>query len=424
MAHLARMSRFILVLLSVLSVFALTARAEARERYAAFVADMESGEVLHARRADAERYPASLTKMMTLYMLFEALESGQVALDDTITASAEAASRPASKLGLRAGQTLRVEDAIRALIIQSANDVAVAVAEHLHEDEARFAAVMTLRARELGMTNTVFRNASGLPDAAQHTTARDVARLAYALHQDFPQYYGYFSETRFRWNGVTHRNHNSLVGRQDGVDGLKTGYIRASGFNLAASAERDGHRIVAVVMGGVSASVRDAHARELIEAAFSALNARSEGRMLAAMNMPRLNPVREQEILTAELTTLPAQTAQGSAPGAPAAQVELADLDAAPRPRPFTPAATPEGWSVQVGAFTSQAAASARLESVAMMGLRSLLGEAQARVEPLERNGRQLWRARYAGLNGDNARSICQRLEASGESCFAVPPAA
>ena len=218
------MSRFILVLLSVLSVFALTARAEARERYAAFVADMETGEVLHARRADAERYPASLTKMMTLYMLFEALESGQVALDDTITASAEAASRPASKLGLRAGQTLRVEDAIRALIIQSANDVAVAVAEHLHEDEARFAAVMTLRARELGMTNTVFRNASGLPDAAQHTTARDVARLAYALHQDFPQYYGYFSETRFRWNGVTHRNHNSLVGRQHGVDGLKTGY--------------------------------------------------------------------------------------------------------------------------------------------------------------------------------------------------------
>ncbi len=418
------MSRYILALLCVLSVFALTSRAEASERYAAFVADMETGEVLHSRRADAERYPASLTKMMTLYMLFEALERGEVSLDDAITASAEAASRPSSKLGLRAGQTIRVEDAIRALIIQSANDVAVAVAEHLQDDEARFAAVMTLRARELGMTNTVFRNASGLPDAAQHTTARDVARLAYALHEDFPQYYHYFGETRFRWNGVTHRNHNSLVGNQAGVDGLKTGYIRASGFNLAASAERDGHRIIAVVMGGVSASVRDAHARELIEAAFSALNARSEGRMLAAMNTPRLNPVRAQEILTAELTTLPAQTAQGSAPAAPAAQVELADLDAAPRPRPFSPVATPEGWSVQVGAFTSQAAASARLESIAMMGLHSLLGEAQARVEPLERNGRQLWRARYAGLDGDRARSICQRLEASGESCFAVPPSA
>jgi D-alanyl-D-alanine carboxypeptidase len=420
------MSRYILALLCVLSVLALTSRAEASERYAAFVADMETGEVLHARRADAERYPASLTKMMTLYMLFEALEAGEISLDDAITASAEAASRPSSKLGLRAGQTIRVEDAIRALIIQSANDVAVAVAEHLDEDEARFAALMTLRARELGMTNTVFRNASGLPDPAQHTTARDIARLAYALHEDFPQYYHYFGETSFRWNGTTHRNHNSLVGHQAGVDGLKTGYIRASGFNLAASAERDGHRIVAVVMGGASASVRDAHARELIEAAFSAVHARSEGRMLAAMNMPRLNPVREQAILTAELSALPAQTAQGSAPGAPAAQVELADLDAAPqpRPRPFIAAETPEGWSVQVGAFTSQAAASARLESVAMMGLHSLLGEAQARVEPLERNGRQLWRARYAGLDGDRARSICQRLEASGESCFAVPPSA
>lgn len=422
-AHRPGMSRYILALLCVLSVIALFPRAEARERYAAFVADMETGEVLHARRADAERYPASLTKMMTLYMLFEALERGEVSLDDMITASSEAASRPSSKLGLRAGQAISVETAIRALIIQSANDVAVAVAEHLQEDEARFAAVMTLRARELGMTNTVFRNASGLPDAAQHTTARDIARLAYALHQDFPQYYAYFGETRFRWNGVTHRNHNSLVGNQAGVDGLKTGYIRASGFNLAASAERDGQRIVAVVMGGASASVRDAHARELIEAAFSALHARSEGRMLAAMNMPRLNPVREQEILTAELTSLPAQTAQGSAPGAPAARVELADLSA-PSPRPFIPAETPEGWSVQVGAFTSQAAASARLESIAMMGLHALLTDAQARVEPLERNGRQLWRARYAGLDGERARSICQRLEASGESCFAVPPAA
>ena len=418
------MSRYILALLCVLSVLALTSRAEASERYAAFVADMQTGEVLHARRADAERYPASLTKMMTLYMLFEALEAGEVSLDDPITASAEAASRPSSRLGLREGQTLRVEDAIRALIIQSANDVAVAVAEHLEGDEARFASAMTVRAAGLGMTNTVFRNASGLPDPAQHTTARDVAVLAYALQQDFPQYYHYFGETRFQWNGVTHRNHNSLVGNQPGVDGLKTGYIRASGFNLAASAERDGHRIVAVVMGGASAAVRDAHARELIEAAFSALNARSEGRMLASLNMPRLNPVREQAILTAELANMPAQTAMGSAQGAPAARVELADLDVAPAPRPFVPASLPEGWSVQVGAFTSQAAASARLESVAMMGLHTLLGEAQAHVEPLERNGRQLWRARYAGLDGERARSICQRLEASGESCFAVPPAA
>ncbi|WP_439636838.1 serine hydrolase [Oceanicaulis sp.] len=415
------MARILLFLVCALSVIALAPRAEASERYAAFVADMQTGEVLHARRADALRYPASLTKMMTLYMLFDALERGEIVLDDSITASSEAASRPASRLGLRAGQTLTVETAIRALIIQSANDVAVAVAEHLEGDEARFAEVMTARARELGMANTVFRNASGLPDARQQTTARDIARLAYALHRDFPDYYAYFSETRFRWNGVTHRTHNTLVGDQPGVDGLKTGYIRASGFNLAASAERDGHRIIAVVMGGASASVRDAHARELIEAAYSAINARSESRMLAALNMPRLNPVREQEILTAELSTLPAQTAQGSAPGVPAARVELEPLDGL---RTYSAPETPSDWAVQVGAYTSQAAASARLESVAMMGLHTLLGDAQARVEPMQRNGRQLWRARYAGLDGSRAQSICQRLEASGESCFAVPPAA
>ena len=415
------MARFLIVFVCALSMFALAPRAQASERYAAFVADMQTGEVLHARRADALRYPASLTKMMTLYMLFDALERGELALDDPITASAEAASRPASRLGLQAGQTLTVETAIRALIIQSANDVAVAVAEHLEGDEERFSEVMTTRARDLGMANTVFRNASGLPDARQQTTARDIARLAYALHRDFPQHYAYFSETRFRWNGVTHRTHNTLVGNQAGVDGLKTGYIRASGFNLAASAERDGHRIIAVVMGGASASVRDAHARELIEAAYSAINARSESRMLASLNMPRLNPVREQEILTAELSTLPAQTAQGSAPGVPAARVELEPVG---EPRTFSAPETPSGWAVQVGAYTSQAAASARLESVAMMGLHTLLGDAQARVEPMQRNGRQLWRARYAGLDGSRAQSICQRLEASGESCFAVPPAA
>ena len=408
------------VLLTLLMLAALTAvlpgGALGQERYAAFVADMQTGEVLHARRADAPRYPASLTKMMTLYMLFEAIERGELELDTEITASAEAASRPASRLGLDEGDTIRVEDAIRALIIQSANDVAVAVAEHLGGDEAGFAASMTERARALGLQATVFRNASGLPHPQQRTTARDIARLAYALERDFPQFYPYFSETRFRFGGVTHRSHNTLVGAVDGVDGLKTGYTRASGFNIAATAERDDRRLVAVVMGGASAAVRDAHARELIDAAFTALNARSEGRVLAGLETPRLNPIREQALLTAELADAPAQTAMGSAPAvAPAVRVEMADLGVESPGR--------SGWSVQVGAYTSRAAASARLESVAMMGLHELLADAQAKTEPLQaRNGRQLWRARYTGFDADRARAVCARLEANGEACFAVAP--
>jgi len=423
------MKRLSALLLAASCLIAQPEKASAQERYAAFVADMQTGEVLHARRADAARYPASLTKMMTLYMLFEALESGELSLTDQMTVSSEAASRPASHLGLSAGDTISVEDAIRALIIQSANDVAVVVAEQLAEDEAAFAEAMTQEAQTLGMRQTLFRNASGLPDARQQTTARDMARLAYALRRDFPQYYDYFSETRFRWGRVTHRSHNSLVGQFEGVDGLKTGYIRASGYNIAVTVERDEQRLVAIVMGGASASVRDAHARELINAAYTALDARSEGRMLAALDMPRLNPVREQEILTAELTTLPAETAMGSAPGAEPARVVLAEPQALREPTHVTFGSQaselpsqPGGWSIQVGAYASQEAASARLESVAMMGLQNHLGTARAHTEAVSRNNRQLWRARYVGLTGSAAQSICTHIQASGDPCFTVPP--
>lgn len=424
------MKRLSVLMLAAACLIAQPEKARAQERYAAFVADMQTGDVLHARRADAARYPASLTKMMTLYMLFEALEAGELSLTETMTASAEAASRPASHLGLSEGDEISVEDAIRALIIQSANDVAVVVAEHLEGSEIRFANAMTRRAHRLGMSQTLFRNASGLPDPRQQTTARDMARLAYALHRDFPQYYAYFNETRFRWNGTTHHTHNSLVGQFEGVDGLKTGYIRASGYNIAVTVEREDQRLVAIVMGGASASVRDAHARELIDAAYTALEARTEGLMLAALDMPRLNPVREQEQLTAELTTLPAQTAMGSAPGSQPAQVVLTEPQAlrAPARVSFATADAeltelPEGWAVQVGAYASQAAASARLESVAMMGLQQHLRDARAQTEAVSRNNRHLWRARYVGLTGSAAQAVCAQVQAAGDPCFTVPPA-
>ena len=207
-------------------------------RYAAFVVDQSTGVVLHSRRSEAQRFPASLTKMMTLYMLFQSVEEGEIGLQDQIRVSANAANASPSRLGLRPGSTISVENAIRALVVKSANDVAVAVGERLSGGEARFAQHMTTRASELGLSDTVFRNASGLPNSRQTTTARDMARLAIALHRDFPQFYHYFEETSFRYGGRTYRNHNTLVGRVTGVDGLKTGYIRASGFNVVVTAER------------------------------------------------------------------------------------------------------------------------------------------------------------------------------------------
>ncbi|MEQ8434622.1 MAG: D-alanyl-D-alanine carboxypeptidase [Oceanicaulis sp.] len=405
---------------------ALTAPAVGQERYAAFVADMDSGEVLHAVRDTAQRHPASLTKMMTLYMLFEAVERGELTLESPLAVSAEAASRPASKLGVRAGTTISVEDAIRALVIQSANDVAVVVAEALAADEAQFAAAMTTRAAGLGLTATRFNNASGLPDAGQITTARDMARLAFALRRDFPQFFHYFSETRFRWGSTTHTTHNTLVGRVDGVTGLKTGYIRASGFNIAVTAERNGRPLVAVVMGGASSGARDAHARELIEAAYTAMEARDTGVRLAALNIPRLNPIREQETLTAELAGMIRPTAMGDAEGgAPAAQVTFAE-EMAPVVSSNTAApihlATAAGWSIQVGAYASEIAARARLDAVAQLGVSDLLQGASPFAQPLERGENRLWRARYAGLSSDTARAACVRLSRRGEPCFTVAP--
>lgn len=235
------------------------------EKYASIVIDASSGKVLYERNSRDARYPASLTKMMTLYMLFEALDAGRVAPDAQMPVTAHAARKPPSKLGLRAGEHIDVRSAILALCVRSANDVAAVVAEYIGDTEDRFAAMMTAKARELGMTSTTFRNASGLPDPEQRTTARDMAVLAVALRQRFPHHYHYFSNREFAYAGKVVRGHNDLLGRVAGVDGLKTGYIRASGFNVATSVGRGGRRIVAVVMGGDSAAIRNAHMEELIE---------------------------------------------------------------------------------------------------------------------------------------------------------------
>lgn len=238
------------------------------EKYASIVIDLERDQVLHARHADAPRYPASLTKAMTLYMLFDAMKAGEVRLHEALPVSRAAAKQPPSSLRLRVGSTITTKDAINALVTKSANDVAVVVAERLGGTEARFATLMTAKARDMGMENTTFRNASGLPDSQQLSTARDMAVLAERLLEDHADYYGYFSNKKFSWGRATYKNHNRLIGTVIGVDGIKTGYTRASGFNLMTSAKRRGRRVVAIMFGGSTARSRDQHVTDLIEAAY------------------------------------------------------------------------------------------------------------------------------------------------------------
>lgn len=267
----------------------LQASAAWAERYSAFVIDSNTKDVLHEDMADEARYPASLTKMMTLYLLFESIDRGEIRLQDRMVASRYAASQAPSRLGLTPGSSITVEDAIKALVTKSANDVAVVIAEQLAGTESRFAARMTARARELGMSRTRFVNASGLPDTRQQTTARDIATLSQALIEDYPQFYGYFQTPGIKWGGAYAKNHNNLLGKVEGVDGIKTGYTRASGFNLASSVMRNGHRLIAVVMGGETALSRDNQVRFLIEQGFASLSARENGTAFVSLPMNRVS---------------------------------------------------------------------------------------------------------------------------------------
>jgi D-alanyl-D-alanine carboxypeptidase len=236
-----------------------------RPPYADIVVDDKSGLVLHEVSADEQRHPASLTKIMTLYLLFEQLEAGKLKLDTPLLISTRASIQNPTKLGLKPNQTIIVEDAIKGLVTKSANDAAVVVAEAIGGSEEEFAALMTIKARALGMSGTTYVNASGLPAEAQITTARDQALLGRAIQQRFPVYYQYFATPSFRYKGAEMGNHNNLLGNVKGVDGIKTGYTEASGYNLTSSVRRDEKHIVAVVLGGTSNGARDARMRQLIE---------------------------------------------------------------------------------------------------------------------------------------------------------------
>ena len=291
-----------------------TGPAEAR-RYASIVIDASNGRVLHAENPDRKAYPASLTKIMTLYMVFEALESGKLTMNSKLKVSRRAARMPPSKLGLWAGQTIKVKDAMLALMTKSANDVAVAVAEALGGTESNFARLMTRQARALGMSRTTFRNASGLPNSKQLSTARDMSKLARIVLRKFPKYYKYFSTRSFTYRGRAYSNHNKLLKSFLGTDGIKTGYTHASGFNLVASAVRDNRRLIGVVFGGKTGRSRDKHMKTLLTRAFAKAGKRGVPALVSA---PRRKPPGTDGRTGGHLATLAAE-AQARREPAPSA---------------------------------------------------------------------------------------------------------
>ena len=395
-------------------------QAEARE-YAGIVVDARTGKTLYAHKADSHRYPASLTKMMTLYLTFEALERGKVSLKSRVRFSKYAAGRPPSKIGVGAGNSISVEQAIYALVTKSANDVATALAETLGGTESNFARQMTRKARALGMTRTTFRNASGLPNSGQKTTARDMARLGIALREHYPKRYKYFSTRSWRIGKARYGNHNKLLGRVRGVDGIKTGYIRASGYNLVSSVKTNGRSIVAVVIGGRTGASRNAQMQKLISTYLPKASRRGGGRLIAkggstkfeVASLPKSGPAVEYR---PRLVAVP----RAYAPTTAIAKAQPAAKTVDPVVTASTAKAEPvRGWIIQVAA-TPTAEGADKMHDRAR-GKVASLGNRKAFTETIEKNGETLHRVRFGGFASKReAWAACKALKRSKMGCYAL----
>jgi D-alanyl-D-alanine carboxypeptidase len=373
--------------------------ARADSGFASIIVDAGTGAVISTEQATRRWYPASLTKLMTLYLTFEAIENGTLSLDQTLTVSETAAAQPEVSLRLRAGDTITVEQAIIALIVRSSNDVATQLAETIGGNEPRFAEMMSLKARSLGMTRTVFRNASGLPDDFQITSARDMAVLASALIEDFSAYYEYFSRRYVLHDGQALGTYNQFLDYYDGADGLKTGFTCGSGYNLVASAERDGRRLIGVVLGGQSGGVRTAEMARLMDAAFA-------------------EPVPPDAPL---LVALP-NAADGAEAGPPpfrlpADQCELGASIATDR----TNDGKLPGWGVVFGAYSDKAQAEAVLTD-AREQLKAIISKGRPAVIQREQEGVSRYSALMVGLAQEDAGKACKHMWALSAYCLALSP--
>ena len=442
--------------------------------FSALVVDANSGRTLYSVDENGLRHPASITKVMTLYLLFEQLDRGAMTLTTPIPVSEHAAAQEPSKLGLPPGHSISVDDAIKAIVTRSANDIAVAVAEAVGGSESNFAELMTRKAHELGMASTNYVNASGLPDDQQITTAHDLTILGRSLEERFPRYFHYFSTSQFAFNGEIIGNHDHLLGRVAGVDGIKTGYTRASGFNLLTSVHRDGRSLIAVVMGGRSAAGRDRIMANLIADHFAEASTARAATQVAEAAPPepveaRIEPAvassgraRATEIAEAKLERISASAREANAAGegddgtgddetaasepalkalAPArpsrkiqARLAAASALAMPPDRPQTqgeerrserPAGQDEatgdasagGWMIQIGAPDSLAKANALLTRARERN-RSTLASAKPVTEKVRKGDATLYRARFAVLDSASADAACRSLKRNGFSCF------
>lgn len=414
--------------------------AAANPKYAGVVIDANTGKVLYSHSADEQRYPASLTKMMTLYMLFERMAAGQVSTGTRIPVSAKAAAEPPSKLGVKAGQSVTAEQAILALVTRSANDIATAIGEYIGGSEQNFARMMTAKARSLGMASTTFRNAHGLPNTGQVTTARDMATLGIALREHFPQYYGYFSTRSFQFGKNRIGNHNRLLGRIEGVDGIKTGYIRASGFNLVSSVKTNGRNVVAVVMGGRTGASRDNQMAELIQTYLPKASRGGGGALIARRGTVESAPAAVASVILPKRADAPipsdrpemnlasayVATQQASAAAMPIAAPtpaepvrvieEQGDID------PVSTSSTGlSGWAIQVGSMPTSDEARDMLDKATRAAARAI-GGASPFTETFAMNGRTFHRARFGGFGSQrDANGACSALKKAGIACYALP---
>ncbi|MBE7185556.1 MAG: D-alanyl-D-alanine carboxypeptidase [Methylobacterium mesophilicum] len=430
--------------------------AAANPRYAAIVVDANTGKTLFSENPDAERFPASLTKMMTLYMTFEAMKAGRINKNTPVVFSAQAAAKPPTKIGVPAGKSVSVETAILSLVTKSANDAAAALGETLGGSEERFAEMMTQKARRLGMSSTVFRNASGLPNMEQHTTARDMATLGLALRAHFPEYYDYFSTPSFTLGRQRMPNHNKLLGRIKGVDGIKTGYTNASGFNLVSSVVDGNRKIVAVVMGGATGRSRDDQMARLIAKYLPEASAKGGTLVASASNTPLKafaeavlpktdipTPQPRREIVVASaaeaddigsmietnVVTTPKSgrvvRSQGYAipknvptplafvrenPSAAAARIDQIATASVAQP----------GWVIQVASSASEREARALLDATSAKAP-GVLDQASPFTVPFTKGSTTYYRARYSGFETKTAAwDACAALKKQRVSCYAI----
>ena len=389
-------------LISFLPVFWMICVSSAHAKYASFIINENTKRIYHNANADTRNYPASLTKIMTLYLVFDALKSKKISMSSKFKVSKRATRQPPSKLNLSAGSNITVKNAILALVTKSANDVATVIAENLGKSERNFARLMTRKAKKLGMTRTTFRNASGLPNRGQLSTARDMATLGIAIRKNHPKFFKLFKTKSFIYKGVKYTNHNNLLGSYSGTDGIKTGYTNASGFNLVASVERNGQRIIGVVFGGKKARSRDKHMVTLLNKYFKTTLSKPLVRIAKPSELPKTRP----KIVVAEKNiknfNIPPEIINN---------IIQNDVE--------------EDWFIQIGAFKNRLNAHKAARNARNI-VPEQLGNLPASLSKITKsstnnNLQYLWRVRFVELAENQARSVCAELWTSGLSCIPLP---